>query len=588
MSALLRQAKLPFRVFFSLCVFCRPYSDQVWIEVAKRYQQIIEKDIKLRRYLRRETVVPHITFQTDSHGAPKPVNNNRISKNNPLPTSAFPVVHEKEKSLNVTARRNERKDTETFPKIVKVFSLNPSLPAQYFQDNVSVKITANGITAEPVSGEFSKNNVSKQNEIRWSRSSESLKEKGNLIDHNKNLMQASRGVAKETNQCDVRFQMNQRADILDYIDINIGECEAKTGSLLEGDCVSEMQSSLYNSVVKNDVHDKDVMVSVNEQFVPEQIYSDDNAKSKRKRRKRKAIFGIRRSKKRCLMGDLYYVKGNNQHELDDDKLISDGANNKRSHSEGWNSLKDADMGISNISMDQKSNDNEKQSQEKIQGNSDPLKDVDEKYATILNTGQKELKSTGMIDSENDSGSSTSVTSSSLHGNDIRQNKILDLKAKLAQQEQELQNLKRWKKLEDEAEKEDFVPYAGRDEADLEPMDDDAFLNYETIFDFGHQADVVTWAQDKEKKDELDLGKIEDLIDSFQREIKSFRIIDSEFYSAGRVTGYDHRQTSKYVVSENYKRLFAGIDNQMRFLPEDFASKDEFLFQLGLLRIYNQT
>lgn len=565
---------------FSSHVSCRPNNDQIWLEVAKRYQQIIEKDIKLRYPI--QPAVSHTTFQT-GYRTPQSVGNNRLGNNHPLPTSAFPVAHEEEESLNITATRKEKKDTGTFPKIVKVFSLNPSLPVQYFQDNVTVKITRNGIVAETVGGESLENNVPKQNEILCSRSSENLQEKRN-IDHDEKRMQASHGSAKETSLHNLSFQMNQRADILDYIDITDNDYEAKIGSLTDGKYHNEMHSGC-KSVKKEDIRDTDVMASANQQNISEQTYFEVNAKSKRKRRKRRTIFGLRRSKKRCLMDDLYCTKGNGQHGLND-VLTSGGKNNKSFQFECCTPLKDANKEKNNISVDEKSKDNEKQNQEKIQDSSNVSKHGDEKTATIHNTSQIELEcaGAGAIDSNNDNSHSTSVTISSLHGNDSRQNKILDLKAKLAQQEQELQNLKQRKDFED-VEKEDCDPRAGPNEDDME-MDATGFFKYETIFDFSHpQTDVMFWAQDKENEDDFNLGKIDDLIDIFQKEIKSFRILDTELYPTERVTDYDLLQTRKYIISENYYRLFAGIDNKMRLVPEDFASKEEFLFQLGLLRIY---
>lgn len=561
-----------FCISLSSYVSCRPNNDQIWLEVAKRYQQIVAKDIKLR--YPSQHAVAHNNFQTGC-GTPKSVD----------PTSGFPVPSEKEESLHITARRKEIKDTGTFPKIIEVFSLNPSLPAQYFQDNVTVKIVPNGIIAKRAGGESIENNALKRNEILCSRSGENCQEKRNLIDHGEKHMQTSRRFAKETYLNDISFQMNQNADILNYIDIKASGYEAKTGSLTGDNYVSEMHSAC--NYKKEDIHDTDVMVIGNKQDVSEQIYSDVNANSKKKRRKRSAIFGIRKRKKGCLMSDLYGVKGNDQHGLDD-VLVSDGTNNTNNNSfqfEFYSSLKEANMDNNNIRMGEKSKDNGKQSQEKFRDNSSSSKHSDENNATVPNTCQTELECAGSIHSGNASGHSTEVTIYPLRGNDIRQNKILDLKAKLAQQEQELQNLKRRKDFAD-AEKEDCEPYTGPDEADLE-MDASAFHKYETIFDFSHQPDVTFWAQGKENEDDLNLGKIEDLIDIFQKEIKSFRILDTELYPMGRVTDYDHLQTRKYAVSENYNRLFAGIGNQMKLVPEDFASKEEFLFQLGLLRIYNQ-
>ena len=80
------------------------------------------------------------------------------------------------------------------------------------------------------------------------------------------------------------------------------------------------------------------------------------------------------------------------------------------------------------------------------------------------------------------------------------------------------------------------------------------------------------AQNEEYDDDFNLGKIEDLLDTFQKEIKSFRILDTELNPTGKHADYDHLQTRTYG------------NNQKRLAPEDFASKEEFLFQLGLLRM----
>lgn len=509
--------------------------------------------------------------------------NIRFGNNPPLLTSALPVAYQKEESLNLTVRQKEI-DPGTFPRIVDVFSLNPSLPAKYFQDNVAVQITPDGLISEPVGRRSLEDNVPKQNDISrfsCSRRAENLQEKRNLVDYDKKFMQASHGLSGEKSLHDTNFQINQSADILEYIDIKAGQNETNIDSLTEGNYANEMHGGCEfqdNSAKEEKVRNGEAMVCVNKQDVPEQIYSDVNARNKRRKRKRRTIFGLRRSKKRHLMGNLNSVKENNQHELEDELIRDVTKINKSLQFECCSSLKDANIKSDDISTDEKSNGSEKQGQEKAQDISIQSKQGDEKNTTISFPSQTELECAGTIDSENHSDTFVS----SLHGYNIRQNKILDLKAKLAKQEQELQNLKRRNDFEN-VKKEDCASHA-------RPVDDNlgedasAPLKYETIFDFSQPIDTTFWAQNKENDDDFNLGKIEDLIDIFQKEIKSFRILDTELYPTGRVTDYDHPQTRTYVVGGNDKRVFAGINNRMRLAPEDSASKDEFLLQLGLLRI----
>lgn len=489
----------------------------------------------------------------------------QFGKNHPLP----PVDYQKQESLNLTARQKET-DPGPFPRIIDVFSLNPSLPAKYFQDNVAVRLTPGGLIAESVCRRSSENVVSKQNAIpghSFTRRAENLQEKRNLVDYNKKCMQGD------------NFKINQRADILDYFDIESGLNVTKIGSLTEekSHAIKMRDGCEFhdNSAKEEKACDREAMVIVNKNDVPEQISSDVNARGKRRQRKRRAIFGLGISKKRQFMANLNTIKEKNQHELEDE-LIRDGTKiDKSLQAEGCSSLKVPNTGREDISTEEKSNSSEKQGQGKTKGSSIQAKQSDEKNTTIPFASQTELKCADTIDSENLKDTSVS----SLHGYNIRQSKILDLKEKLAKQEQEIRNLKQRKDFENVV-KEDCASHA-------RPAEDNgsALLKYEAIFDFSCPIEVTFSAQNEEIDDDFNLGKItEDLIDTFQKEIKSFRILDTELYPTGRHTDYDHLQTRTYVVGGNNKRVFTGVNNQVKFAPEDFASKEEFLFQLGLLRI----
>ena len=486
----------------------------------------------------------------------------QFEKNHPPP----PVSYQEQESLNLIARQKQI-DRGAFPRIIDVFSLNPSLPAKYFQDNVAVRLTPGGLI-ESVGRRSLENVVPNQNAIpghSFNRWPENPQEKRNLVDYDKKCMQGD------------NFQMNQRADILDYIDIEAGLNVTKIG-LTEGKPHAiEMHDGCEfqdNSTKEEIARDREAMVIVNKNDVLERISSDVNGRGKRRKRKRRAMFSLRRSKKRHLMGDLNTVKEKNQRELENE-LIRDGTKIDQSlQVEGCSSLKDANTGSEDISTDERSNSSEKQGQEKAKDGSIQSKQNGEKNTTISFAGQTDFKSADTIDGENLKDTSVS----SLHGYNIRQSKIRDLKEKLAKQEQEIRNLKQRRDLENVG-KEDCA-------SDARPVEDNgsALLKYETIFDFSHPIDVTLSAQNEENDDDCNLGKIEDLIDTFQKEIKSFRILDTELYPTGRHADYDHLQTKSYVIGGSYKHVFTGVNNQMRLALEDFAGKEDFLFQLGLLRM----
>lgn len=509
----------------------------------------------------------HISLQS---GCSNSVENNRIDNSHSLPPSAFSVAYEKQESLNPTACRNERKDAETFPKIVEVFSLNPSMPVGHFQDHVTVIIAPNGTIAESVVGESLENNVRKQNETFCNRN---FQERSFPDNNNKFMQASSQGFARQTSLYDANFQMNQCSAVTDdYIDIEIGENVVNTVSLSEANSFfNEMYNgyrSEVNSAKKEDIRNAHAIVSTNKVNVLEQVHFDVTAKIKRKRRRRKTIFGLRRSKKRCLIGDFNFLKEKDQHERD-------AINNKSVQFECYGSPGYANMNTNNISIPEESKKNQpKQSQGKIGDNGNSSKHGDEEHTTTPVSGQTELKCTGLgtIESDHDH-SFCSGKISLLHGNDTRQNKILDLKAKLAKQEQELQSLNQRKDLED-SEREDCGSHVGPNEAGLE-MNVSAFLEDETMFDFSHQTGFMKlWAQNMENDEDINFGKIEDLKDIFQKVIKSFTILDTKLYPTERIVDYGHHQ------KRNDKSIFAYVDNRI----EDVASKDEFLLQLGLMRI----
>ena len=490
----------------------------------------------------------------------------QFGNNHSLPLSVLLVACQKEESLNRTARQKEI-HPGTLPRIVDVFSLNPSLPAKYFQDNVAVRLTPGGLIAEPLGRRSLENVVPKPNVIpahSFTIRAENLQEKRNIVDCDEKFTQ------------DDNFQRNQRADILDYIDIEASQNVTKIGSLTEGNPHAIGCEFQDNSAKEEQMCDREAMISVNKQDVLEQIHSDVNSQSKRRKRKRRAIFGLRRNKKRHLMGYTNTIKENNQHELEDELIRVGTRMDKSLQFECSSSLNEADSKRDDISTDERGNSSEKQAQERIQDGIIQSKQDDKENTTISYASQMELKCAGTIDSENLKDDSVP----SLHGNNIRHNKILDLKAKLAKQEQELQNLRQRKDFKNVK---NCASHARPVEDNLW-KDGSALLKYETIFDFSHPIDVTVWAQNDENDDGFNLGKIEDLIDTFQKEIKSFRILDTELYPTGRGTDYDHLQRRTYVVGGNDKSVFAGINNKMRLAPQDVASKEEFLLQLGLLRI----
>ena len=546
-------------MFFCNLIGCRTSNDQLWLEVAKRYQQIIEKDIKLQ--YPSQPVVPIKIFQTDCsipHLITNPLESTQFGKHHPLP----PVGYQKQESLNLTARQNEI-DSGPFPRIIDVFSLNPTLPAKYFQDNVAVRLTPVGLIAESVGRRSLENVVPKQNAIprhSFTRRAEKIQEKRNLVDYYKKCMQGD------------NIQINQRADILNYIDIKAGLNATKLGKPHAIEIHDGCQFH-DNSTKEEKACDREAMVIATKNDVPEKIYSDVNARGKGRKRKRRAIFGLR-SKKRQFMGNLNAVKEKKQHELEDE-LIRDGTKiDKRLQVEGCSSLKDANTGSEDISTEEKSNSSEKRGQGKTKDSSIQSKQSDEKNTTISFANKTELKCADTIGS-GENLEDTSV--SCLHGYNIRQSKILELKEKLAKQEQEIRNLKQRKDFEN-VEQEDYA-------SDARPVEDNgsALLKCETIIDFSHPIDVTFSTQNEENDDDLNLGKIEDLIDTFQKEIKSFRILDTELFPTARHSDYDHPKTKTYLVGGNNKRVFTGVNNQMR-LADDFASKEQFLFQLGLRRI----
>lgn len=497
--------------------------------------------------------------------------NTQFGNNHPLSPSSLPVVYQKEDYLNVPSRQKEN-EPGTFPRIVDVFSLNPSLPAKYFQDNVTVRLTADGLIAEPVGRRSLKNVAPKQSAIHghsFSRRAENLQEKRNLVNYD----------YKKFTQND-NFQINQRADILDYIDIEASQNVTTIGTLAEGNPHAiEMHGGCeFQDTKEEQMCDMKAMNSVNKQDLSEQIHSDVSAQSKRRKRKRRAIFGLRRNKKRHLMDNTNTVKENIQHEPEDEPIRDSTKIKKSLQFECSSSPKKVASKRDDFSADEKRNSSEKQGQERIQGGSNQSKQDDEENANISYASQTELKGAGTIDSEN----LNDTFVSSLHGNNIRQSKILDLKAKLAKQEQELQNLRQRKDFENV--KEENCASHARPVEDNLGKDSCALFKYETIFDFSRPIDVTFWAQNEENDDDFNLGKMEDLVDTFQKEIKSFRILDTELYPTGGGTDYDHLQRMTYVVGGIDKRVFPGINNKIRLAPQDISSKEQFLAQLGLLRI----
>ncbi|XP_022796463.1 uncharacterized protein LOC111334907 [Stylophora pistillata] len=533
----------------------RSNADEIWQEVAKRYKEIIEKDIRLRNS---SQTMASFTLQTEQQ------TNSTINPSAHCPKApAKPVDYEEEFHHSVLMKQNEKKDTGTFPKIVKVFSLKPSLPMQIFRDHVTIVISPREATAQTLVGKSGENEPCKRTE-------KEKKVKGGEIpsSHDKKSLPDFQctGISRRNSSRGTSFLMNQHICGTEDIDtMQLGEKEVQSACLsgrtfaeewfqIPHDFTSEQK--LFSK--SKGVYEPEVMVNGRKQNVSERELSDVEAHKKKKRRKRKAIFQqtkTTRSKKRCFVDDIK----NLDQTLIREELISDTVNQTYSHFQYYGSFRDKEtkMNETTIETKERSNASEKDTQESFQ-------DFHDYSLAVCNEetvpGETEVISKESAGSNKGSGSFPLATISSFPGTDIHQNKILRLKEKLAKQEQELQNLKRKKDSEvvltEWAEKERFESK-----------------------DLCLSKDTEIWADGNDIEEAVYLSEIDDLKHTFQKVIKSFsRTLDGKLYSTRIVPYYAHLPTGG-----DYKRFSNDIINQL--VPKDFASQEEFLFQLGLLRIF---
>ena len=543
-------------------MICRPNPEPLWREVAERYQQIIEKDIKLLQYPSSpDDFSPFKTHIT----ATSSLGNKRINNNRCPSRSAMLMPREMKERLHLAARDKKNKDAVNLPKIVDVFSLNPSVPERHFQEHVTVRVEPNGtiIGATAGHGKPDKINEYKQN----SKISEKVKEKlRSFVDGHTTSVQEDYN--RQTPFCKSYFQMEQFATTTtNHMDLMVEENKSvKSGSTPEKNSGNDAYSGCHTTQkggIPTTEDDGSIDIT---KHVAEEANLENSAKSTKKKRKRETIFVPVWVKKKSRTDRHDDITKTEQHLLEDQHTIDEIENN------GCNYL-NKDI----ISMHNKIKDNNTIIHKKSVDRNFLQKEDDEK-----NPGNPGKKFNGTTESDEDN--APAGVTSHLRGNDVRQNKILDLKEKLAKQEQQLEELKR-KRETTGANMENCGSPAGGG-PDVE----------ENVAISSHQTNSILCTVQNEEKDQwgeaeifyhsdLDVnpGKIDDLKEIFQKVIKSFRILDTRLYvtKTGIVIDYGDIRSKNDITD---KHVLFHVDNRMKLLPEDFLSKDEFLLQLGLLRI----
>ena len=552
---------------------CRPNSEQMWKEVAERYQQIIEKDNKLLQYPRSPNVFTQVETGLTATCSleDRHVNNNQCSSR-----PAMLVPRKMNMTANLSARNEENKDVRNFPKIVKVFSLDPSVPVRHFQEHVTVRVVPSGIIVEPSVDQSFKNNGS--NKLKLSpKIGENVKEK---LRHFVDCHTASRqeNNNRQTSPNKISFKIEQSAvTTTNYMDLKVGENESKIVIPLEGNSGNEIFSGCKTTQKDNIPDTDDINNTMSIQKASEEVNSERNAKTNKKKRKRKTIFGPRRAKKKSRMGNCDDTAKPEEH-IPDGKCVSDEI-------EKENDFCNSPINDIIDSIDNNSEDRDIERQEKSMVCNLHRKQDDEGKPGRF--GEQAHKCNDVTESGKKDFSSSLPTVSHFQGNSLRQNKILDLKEKLARQEQELQELKQKR---ESAEMKESGAYAG-----IEPgarVDGTVVLGNNIYLDSSRHAILCTQNEEKDRYEEsvsylsdpdVNPGKLDDLKEIFQKVIKSFRIFDTRMYmtKTGMVIDYGDLRSKNEITDKN---VFAHVDNRMKLLPEDVASKEEFLLQLGLLRL----
>lgn len=466
--------------------------------------------------------------------------------------------------MNLVASDNENKGTGNFPKIVEVFSLNPSVPVRHFQECVTVRVAPNGVIVVPSAGQsFKPNNDNNKN----AKVSENIKEKlRNFLNdgcaaHMQDTYDQQRSLYKvyfQTEQCDTTTA--------NHMDLKVGGSVSKSINPPEDNCSSGIYSDCDFSEIaiqKNSIPNTEDTSTIM-QYDSEEVMSANNLERKKMKRKRKRIFGPRRTKKKSRM-DSYAKReqGGINCEIEKQNVQ---LNNCYSLNNG-----------SIASIDRNIKDNDKDSQEdSLEKNSQREQDDGENVTIPIKENREEHMPT--VESDKSDVQSSSSKTFHFHENGVRQNKILELKEKLARQEQELQKLKRKREPTDTA-REDYNLNTG-DEVD---EDRTVLIGNQTELVSSHQTDVILYPQTVETDLDFNPGKLDDLKEIFQKVIKSFKIYQTRLYmtKTGIVIDYGDLRSKHEVVD---KSVVAHVDNRIKLLPKEFPSKEDFLLQLGLIRI----
>lgn len=550
--------------------FYRSNPEPLWKEVAERYQQIVEKDMKLLQYTSTANV-----FNTSETGQTAAISLENKCVDNKQCLSLPVMFVTPESSVKVTVATGKKKTNANtdFPKIVEVFSLNPSAPVRHFQEHVTLRVAPDEIIVEPhTSQSLGLSNERTHN----TKISENVKEKlRNLVDGHTTCRHDK-----------VYFQTEQCSETTNHVDLKVALPELITGNPTKVNLYSSKDSNC--DIDKTTAQQDDIPIADNATKVMQHAskginsFNNNNFKCNKKRRKGKSIFGPRRVKKKSRVFGSEDIAKIQHHGLED-KTLSVFMENQNNHCDGCDSM--ANGNINNIDPNYKDSEKEDNTNKRYGDNQ-----------TI--SSQEKQTNRDVIEKNKGNASSSSEMLPNSHGNSVRQNKILHLKEKLARQEQELQKLKRRKRESADARIENRTSTTSNTsyQDDGEVLRNTNGLNYSGQIELTQDSSQTDIEEEEEEKcdgrmyyhADLDInpGKLEDLKEIFRKVIKSFRIFETriDITKTGVVIGNRDLPDlqSKIVITD--KSVFTHVDNRMTLLPQDSPSKEDFLLQLGLVRV----
>lgn len=538
----------------------RSNPEPLWKEVAERYQQIVEKDMKLLQYTSTANV-----FNANETGQTAAISleNKCVDNNQCLSLPVMFVTPESSVKMTVATGNKKTNANTDFPKIVEVFSLNPSAPVRHFQEHVTLRVAPNEIIVEP---HASQSLGSSNERTHNTKISENVKEKlRNLVDGHTTCRHDK-----------VYFQMEQCGETTNPVDLKVALPEVITGNPTKVNLYSSKDSN--RDIDKTTAQQDDIPIADNATKVMQ--HNNNNFKCNKERRKRESIFGPRRVKKKSRVFGIEDIAKIQHHGLED-KTLSIFVENQNNHCDNCDSM--ANGNINNIDPNYKE---KEENTNKRYGDNQTI------------SSQEKHTNRDVIEKNEGNASSSSEMLPYSHGNSVRQNKILHLKEKLARQEQELQKLKRRKRESADARIENCTSPTRNTsfQDDGEVLRNINGLNYRGQIELTQDWSQTDIEEEEEKKGDgrifyhadLDInpGKLEDLKEIFRKVIKSFRIFETRLYitKTGVVIGNGDLPDlqSKIVITE--KSVFTHVDNRMTLLPQDFPSKEDFLLQLGLVRV----